>query len=143
MTDTPPDDVRPVTAQRILATLRALGYGATEVTDGVFGGRWEGSSFTVTLTGDNADVLQVRGTWREKLEADLAAGIHQVLNDWNRDRIWPKVFTRPSGDGLRVHADVSVPVGDGVSDAQLAEIVACGFQTGSQFFAALAELLDP
>ncbi len=134
------DDTRPVTAARVVAALSAQGYRVTEVAERVLAGTWEGNAFTIALVGDDADVLQVRGTWRHAVDAD-AGGLAQMLNDWNRDRIWPKVYSRTSDDGVRVVAETTFLLSEGASDAQLGEFLACGLGTGVQFFEAMSQTL--
>lgn len=134
-------EVRPVTPQRVRAALHGQGYRVTEVSDAVVAGNWDGNAFTIALVGPNVDVLQVRGSWHDELGRDLEDGLGQMLNDWNRDRIWPKVYTREGTDGLRVHAEACFDLRDGVTDAQLDEVLACGLGTGVQFFEAVGEVL--
>lgn len=135
------DAVAPVTVGRLEQALRDQSYQYRLGADGSLGGNWDGNLFSIALAGPNSDVLQVRGTWHRTIDAELAPGIAQVVNDWNRDRIWPKVYTRPIATGLRAHTEVSVDVSAGASQAQVAEILACGLGAGVQFFAALGDLL--
>ncbi len=136
-----PESVRPVTRGRVEETLAREGYRFSVDQDGAIGGTWEGDRFTITLVGEAHTVLQVRGTWSRTLDAELAPGIAQVVNDWNRDRIWPKVYTRGHGQLLRVQTELSVDLTDGATDAQVAEVLACGLGTGVQFFRTLADLV--
>jgi hypothetical protein len=64
----------------------------------------------------------------------------QAVNDWNRERVWPKVYTRAEADGLALYAEVSVDFEHGATDAQLAATVSCGLVTASQFFATVGAL---
>lgn len=133
---------RPVTRARIEAHLLTRGFRTEVGTEGSLLRTSDGLHFTISLVGEPSTVVRVRGTWPRTLDAELTPGIAQVVNDWNRDRIWPKVFTREHGGGLRLVTDVTVDLADGATDAQLAEVIACGLGTGSQFFAALGDLID-
>ncbi len=133
--------VRPVTRERLEQCLRSQGYRYRVGSDGSLGGNWDGDSFSIDLIGPTEDVLQVRGTWHRTIEPELAPGIAHVLNDWNRDRIWPKVYTRPTSGGLLALTEVSVDVAAGATDPQITEVIACGLGTGVQFFASLTDLL--
>lgn len=136
------DDVRPVTSARVLAALHSQGYRVSEIAAGVLAGNWDGNAFTLALVGDGGHVLRVRGTWHGEVDAVLESGLGQMLNDWNRDRIWPKVYTRRSGEGLRVHTQTCFDLADGANDAQLVEMIACGLGTGLQFFEAMGTTLS-
>lgn len=56
----------------------------------------------------------------------------QAVNDWNRERIWPKVYVREEGQGLAMYAEVSVDLEQGATDDQLGQIVSCGLGTAVQ-----------
>lgn len=133
--------VRPVSRRRVQDALRQQGYRFAVRGDGTIGGAWEGDEFTIALVGDTHTVLQVQGSWRRTLDPELAPGIAQVVNDWNRDRVWPKVYTRAYGVGLRVQTEVCVDMTDGATDAQVVEAISCGLGTGAQFFRSLADLV--
>lgn len=133
------DWTRPVDRSRLLEAMRSQGYRVTELADGALAGAWEGNTFTIALVGSESDILQVRGSWHRAIRPDHAADLHQMVNDWNRDRIWPKVYTRAMEDAVRVHAETCFDVGDGATDAQLAEVLVCGLATGVQFFDALRD----
>ena len=137
----PREGVRPITRQRVEACLREQGYRYRVAADSSLIGNWDGDSFVISLIGEREDILQVRGTWHGTIEADLAPGIAHVVNDWNRDRIWPKVYTRPVSGGLQAVTEVSMDLAPGATDLQITEAIACGLGTGVQFFAALTDLL--
>jgi hypothetical protein len=133
----------PVTRERVADLLRAQGYAVSEVAPGVLGGSWDGNTFTIALIGEDSDVLQVRGTWHRDLEPDTLTGVALIINDWNRDRIWPKVYSQEVGDVTRAHTELCLDLSDGVTDAQLNEALACGLGTGVQFFESLGAQLYP
>lgn len=142
----PEDDphlVEPITSARVERALRRHGYRYATDPAGMLRGNWDGNPFTIDLVGSPATVLQVRGTWSRALDPDLAPGLAQVVNDWNRDRIWPKVYTRTVNGRIRVHSEVSVDMGPGASDAQIDECLACGLGTGVQLFTQLTGLIEP
>jgi hypothetical protein len=138
---TPDQVVLPVTRDRVERSLREQGYRFQVGTDGSIGGNWDGNVFSIALIGPASTIVQVRGTWSGTIDPELAPGIAQVVNDWNRDRIWPKVYSRRNGTGLHAHTEVSVDLGPGATDAQIAEVVACGLGTGVQFFTLIGDLL--
>lgn len=136
----PREHLHPITRARLESTLTTLGYRTEVGHEGSLVRTSDGWQFTVAVLGDAATV-RVRGTSPRTIDTALAPGIAQVVNDWNRDRIWPKVFTRPHGTGLRLHTDVTAHLEGGASDAQLSEVIACGLGTGATFFAAIGDLL--
>lgn len=138
-----PHGVEPITPERVERALRRHGYRYATDPAGMLRGNWDGNGFTIDLVGSPATVLQVRGTWSRALDPDLAPGLAQVVNDWNRDRIWPKVYTRTVNGRIRVHSEVSVDMGPGASDAQIDECLACGLGTGVQLFTQLTGLIEP
>ena len=138
-----PETTGPVTPGRVEAALSRQGYAVKRVSPTSVTGGWDGNTFTVSLVGDESTYLQIRGTWHGTVEHRFAAELAQTVNDWNRDRIWPKVFTERGDDGLSAHAEVSLDLSAGVTDTQLAEAIACGLGTGVQFFDALADHVGP
>jgi hypothetical protein len=64
-----------------------------------------------------------------------------ALNDWNRDRIWPKAYVREEEGQLALYSEVSSDLEVGATDQQLAQLIACGLGTGVQMFSALDAVL--
>lgn len=139
--DAPPQRATPVTTARVEAHLRGLGYAVRRDEDGDLTGTWDGDRFWFMLLGREDEILQVRGRWRRTLDPGRRRAALLAVNDWNRERIWPKVYLRDEEDGTAVYTEVSTDLEHGATDAQLAQLVACGLGTGVQFFAALAGLV--
>ncbi|UNX55948.1 YbjN domain-containing protein [Georgenia sp. TF02-10] len=134
---TPVERATPLTADRVAAVVRARGYHVRSEADGSVTGLWEGFRFQVRLTGPATEFLSVRGSWGRTLPAAMAGALAQAVNDWNRDKVWPTVFTVPSGDGIGVRTEVLTDVGAGATDRQLLELIEGGLAAGVQFFQAL------
>jgi hypothetical protein len=64
-----------------------------------------------------------------------------AVNDWNRERIWPKVYVREEDGLLALYSEVSADLEQGVTDIQLAQLLACGLGTGVQMFTAIEAVL--
>ena len=135
--------VTPVTPERVHEALRRQGYAVKRFSPTVLSGAWDGNEFTVSLVGDESTVLQIRGTWHQKVAHRFSSELAQTVNDWNRDRIWPKAFTEPGAEGIDTHAEVCLDLSAGATDGQLAEALACGLGTGVQFFDALGNQVGP
>lgn len=123
----------PLTANRIAAELSRRDYLFETDDDGDITGIWDGNRFWFILMGQQNEVLQIRGRWGTELPPTARSAALRAINDWNRDRIWPKVYLRDEGD-LAIYTEVSVDFDPGATDAQLADTIACGLVTAAQFF---------
>lgn len=131
----------PLTIDRVEAYLRSRGYNVVRDGDGDLTGTWDGDRFWFLLLGEREEILQVRGRWHRALPAARRTAALLAVNDWNRERIWPKVYLREEEGGTAVYTEVSTDLEHGVTDEQLAQLVACGLGTGVQLFAALGGLV--
>jgi len=138
-----PELPAPVTTARIGRDLSRRGYRFRTDDDGDITGTWDGNRFWFLLLGDDEEILQVRGRWAGSVPESARSAVLQACNDWNRERIWPKVYAREEGDALALYAEVSVDLEHGATDGQLAEAVSCGLVTASQFFGSVGPLTDP
>ncbi|MFP3380700.1 YbjN domain-containing protein, partial [Bacillus sp. SIMBA_069] len=58
-----------------------------------------------------------------------------LINEWHRDRPWPKAFATVDDVGdLRIQASHSYDLEHGVTDEQLAQFLDCSLSTILQFF---------
>lgn len=135
----PVDDQEPlpVTRDRVGDYLLTKGYRFVVDDDGDLTGTWDGSRFWFLLLGDNAEIVQVRGRWHRQLPLEQRAAVGLALNDWNRERIWPKAYVREEEGMLALYSEVSADFEPGATDSQLEQVLACGLGTGVQLFAAL------
>ncbi|WP_250444526.1 YbjN domain-containing protein [Actinotalea sp. C106] len=131
----------PVESSRVEAYLVGRGYHVARDEDEDLTGTWDGDRFWFLLLGEQQEILQVRGRWHRTLPAHRRAAALLAVNDWNRERIWPKVYLRDEDEGAALYTEVSVDLEHGVTDDQLGQLVACGLGTGVQFFAALSGLV--
>ncbi|GEL94280.1 hypothetical protein CCO02nite_09380 [Cellulomonas composti] len=83
----------------------------------------------------------MRGRWHRQLPLDQRAAVGLALNDWNRERIWPKAYVREEEGLLALYSEVSADFEPGATEDQLAQVLACGLGTGVQLFAALESTL--
>lgn len=131
----------PLDSDRVEAYLRSRGYRVQRDPDGDLTGTWDGDRFWFLLLGEQHEVLQVRGRWHRTLPQDRWGAALLTVNDWNRERLWPKAYLRAEDGQTALYGEVSVDLEHGVTDDQLAQLVACGLGTGVQLFAALADLV--
>ena len=134
---------RPLSTQRVGDDLSRRGYRFRIDDDGDVTGTWDGNRFWFLLLGEHDEILQVRGRWAGTLPAGARLAVLQAANDWNRERISPKVYTREESAGLALYAEVSVVFEHGATEDQLAQTVSCGLVTASQFFSTVASLAPP
>ncbi len=128
---------RPLTRDRVADYLLERGYRFVVDDDGDLTGTWDGSRFWFLLLGDQHEILQVRGRWHRTVPLEQYRAMSLAVNDWNRERIWPKAYVREEDGVLAVYSEVSADLEPGVTDVQLAQLLACGLGTGVQLFAAL------
>ena len=129
----------PVTRERIEAVLASRDWRYFVDSDGDVGGNWDGKLFYFFLVGEKKEILQVRGRWNRTLPAAAEAQVALVTNEFNRDKIWPKVYGRVEDDRVAVYTEVATDLEFGVADDQLGQLVECGLFTGLQFFDVLDE----
>ncbi len=138
-----PERATPVTRDRISTHLLSRGYRFVLDDDGDLTGTWDGSRFWFLLLGERSEILQIRGRWHRTLPTGRRTAVLLAANDWNRERIWPKVYVREEAGELALYSEVSVDLEHGVTTSQLAQLVACGLGTGVQMFTVLDTLLPP
>ena len=137
----PADLPTPLSTGRIADYLTSRAYHFRVDDDGDITGTWDGHRFWFLLLGEDHEILQVRGRWSETIHATSRLDALQVVNDWNRERIWPKVYLRGESPGLALYAEISVDFEHGATDAQLGQIISCGLGTAVQLFHAIGEQL--
>lgn len=136
--DEPP---RPLSRDRVGEYLLDRGYKFVVDDDGDLTGTWDGNRFWFLLLGEQQEIVQVRGRWHRVLPLEQRPALALAINDWNRERIWPKAYLREEEGSLALYSEVSADFEPGVTDNQLAQVLACGLGTGVQMFAALDAML--
>jgi hypothetical protein len=138
-------EVRPVTVERIERALTARGYAFVEDPEHpeVLRARFDDHRFQFSLSSESHDVLQVRGRWKCSVDASRKAEMLRLCNEWNMNRIWPKVYARREADGaLGLYGEVAADFRSGASDAQIDRAIDCGLHTVIAFFQELRSRLD-
>lgn len=131
----------PLARGRVAAFLTGRGYRFQLDDDGDLTGTWDGNRFWFLLLGDHHEIVQIRGRWHRTLPLRQRSAVLLAANDWNRERIWPKVYVREEEGELSLYSEVSVDLENGATETQLAQLLACGLGTGVQMFTALDALL--
>lgn len=133
----------PVTRDRVASYLGSRGYTSRLDEDGDITGTWDGNRFWFMLLGADKDIIQVRGRWHRPLAESHRVATLQIVNDWNRDRIWPKAYVRRENGALSLYTEHSVDFGAGATQDQVDQTVAGGLSTSLQLFASVAASLRP
>ena len=108
--------------------------------DGDLCGLWGDNLFYFFATGEQREILYIRGRWHHSLRIDQRTEAREVIDDWHRDRLWPKGYTRVGDDGeVRVYAEHTVDFEHGVTDDQLSQTLRCAITTSLQLFDQLQE----
>ncbi|MCI9887301.1 YbjN domain-containing protein [Micrococcales bacterium 31B] len=127
-----------LTQKRITHSLDSKGYRYQIDDDGDIGGNWDGRTVFFFQYGEQHEILQVRSCWNHTISLGYSELIQLFCNDWNRERIWPKVYAREEDDStLGVYAELSTDLEFGVSNEQLDNFIACALGSASQFYTAL------
>lgn len=126
-----------LTAERLTERLAALGYHVAADDDGDLVGLWGEDRFWFMRMGSNHEILQVRGRWHRAVPPAQRGEVLLALNDWNRERIWPKAYLRAEEGRVAVYAEVSVDLAEGVTDDQIDALIRRGLAAGGNLFESL------
>ncbi|MEV7973071.1 YbjN domain-containing protein [Cellulomonas sp. NPDC089187] len=136
---TPAAALAPLTKDRIKAVLdrREMNYGVDD--DGDIFGVWDGHLFYFFQLGKSGEYFQSRGRWNRKVGVDQLGALTQIVNQWNAEKLWPKVYVRAEGEVLGVYGEHTVDYEHGITDEQIDQHLACGIMTTLQVFDQLDE----
>ena len=136
----PTPELAPLTKERIKATLEASSWSYHVDSDGDIGSGWDHGVIWFFTYGNQAEILQVRGIWDGKLSPDDLPQALDVVNEWNCDRLFPKVYARINDERqLRVISEHSLDYEHGLTDEQLNLHVNTGIATSCQLWERLNE----
>lgn len=136
------DSVRPISKERIEKIFDGQGWYYGRDDDDDVCGRWDGAPFFFLFMGQDHEILQVTARVAEEVPAEREDELASVIEDWHRDRIWPKAFYAPSEAGpLRIMTEVNVDYEHGATDAQLLQHVNCAIATSLSLFDHIRETL--
>jgi len=130
----------PMAKARITERLEAQGLRYLVDDDGDAAGYWDGHLFYFFVYGDADQAFQVRGRWNRKLGTEHLDALVRLANEWNSERLWPKVFVREEDGLLGIYGELTVDYADGVADEQIDRQMNCGVATTIGVFEHLDEL---
>lgn len=115
----------PVDVERVMEAVRRLGLRYFVDDEGDVGIPWR--SVTVHAVFQDTRALQVRGAWQRVADTEHLAALRALVEDWNATRIGPKAYlTLSDGGVVRLHGEVTYPLGAGMTDAQLDDFILSG-----------------
>lgn len=138
-------EVRPVTVERIEKVLAARGYAFVEDPEHpeVLRARFDDHRFQFSLSSESHAVLQVRGRWKRSVDTARKSEMLRLCNEWNMNRVWPKVYARREADGVvGLYGELAADFRSGATDAQIDRAIDCGLHTVISFFHELESRVD-
>lgn len=133
-----------VTLDRLRAVLDRHGYAFVEDEEhpDVLRARFDSYPFLFILTGEEGSILQVRARWTHSVDVARKVEMSKLCNEWNMNRIWPKVYVRREGEAvLGMYGEYAADFALGASDAALDRTIQCGLATIISFFHEIEERL--
>lgn len=110
--------------------------------EGDLGGMWDNNVFYFMLRGEMGEILFVQGRHNQTIPISRLEEVREIINAWNRDKIWPKAYYRVNDEGsITVFGDHASDWEDGVTDEQLNLTITCALSTTHRLFATIAEEL--
>lgn len=76
---------------------------------------WEGFRVYYMFRGDQQELFAVRAFYDHVHTAEEKPALLAALDEWNRETLWPKVYTHAHEDGFRVVSEQQMLVGMGVN----------------------------
>lgn len=129
---------------RVAESLTRLGYAFVEDDERaeILRARFDDYRFQFMITGDEHGVLQTRGRWSHSVDVSRKVEMIKLCNEWNMNRIWPKVYVRRESEGLLgVYGELAADFRAGALDSQIDNAIKCGLSTVIAFFHSLEERL--
>lgn len=108
-----------VTLERVRAALHERGEFLADLPESVLG-EHDLHTYTVALTGH---YLNVTTRWSRTIPAPARRAASQLVNDWNRDRIMPTLYSHAGEDGIGLSVRSSLSTVVGATDRQLSDFI--------------------
>lgn len=135
----PTDEVpTPISRDRLEEIFKQRGFHYFIDSDGDLGGDWDDHRFYFLFFGPQREILQVRAFYSRPLHIEARPTVLSVLDNFHRDKLFPKLYTRIEEDKLKVYAEHSCDYEHGATNAQIDLHLTCGISTSLEAF----KLLD-
>jgi Putative bacterial sensory transduction regulator len=138
VTATPPEVdplVAPVSLDRVGRALDTIDIRYLTDGSGSLLALWERHAVLFTLEGPTDEILVIRVRPHSTVPPDWADRAFRVVNEWNHTRRFCKAYVGdPTDRGqLPIYGEMQVPLGAGVHDALLTEMVDCAAAVATGF----------
>lgn len=134
----------PLSLERVEESLTRHGYAFVEddAHPDIVRARFDDYRFQFMISGDEHGVLQTRGRWSHSVDVSRKVEMVKLCNEWNMNRIWPKVYVRRESEGLLgVYGETTADFRAGALDKQIDTAIECGLSSVIAFFHSLEERL--
>ncbi|MCL3776691.1 MULTISPECIES: YbjN domain-containing protein [unclassified Actinomyces] len=112
----------PVDVARVRDCVRGQGLRFFIDDEGDVGIPWRYVTVHVIIQ-DNR-TIQLRGVWHRIADTEHLVELRRLVEEWNATRIGPKAYlTVADGGVVRLHGEVTYPLGAGMTDPQLEQLV--------------------
>jgi predicted glycosyltransferase involved in capsule biosynthesis len=111
--------------------------------EGDLGAYWEGYRVYFMLLGEEKEIYWVRAYYHRRFPPDRKDELVDAVNDWNRTRYWPKLFTRSHDDHLTVAAEALLDCEVGIDRALFFHTNRCWLGTMRSLRDWLGERMGP
>lgn len=110
--------------------------------EGDLGGMWDNNVFYFMLRGQMNEILFIQGRYSQTIPNTRLEEVREILNTWNREKIWPKAYYRVNDEGtISVFGEHASDWEDGVTDEQLQLTITCALSTTHSLFNNVVEEL--
>lgn len=139
----PRNVVAPLTRERVRRVCDDQQWKYEVDEDGDVAGSWNGEPFYFIIAGDHDEILQVSSRLTRPIEEFEVDTARQFVDDWHRDKIWPKLALGQDSEGtIRLHATFAVDYEYGVADSQILQQLLCAIGTVGNAYDALKDTLE-
>jgi hypothetical protein len=127
--------VRPINLDRLSQALDEVDIRYLTDVSGSLLALWERHAVLFTLEGPTDEILVMRVRPHATVPPDWADRAYRVVNEWNHTRRFCKAYVGDPTDRnqLPIYAEMQVPLGAGVHDALLNEMVDCAAAVATGF----------
>lgn len=124
-----------VTTARLTGSLDRLDIRYLTAGDGGVLAMWERHALLIALEGPQDEILVMRARPHATVPPDWTDRAYRVLNEWNHTRRFHKAYLGDptERDQLPIYAEMQVPLGSGVHDALLDELIDCASAVAVSF----------
>ncbi|GAB2583520.1 YbjN domain-containing protein [Streptomyces capparidis] len=110
--------------------------------DGDLAAPWEGFRVYFMFRGDNQELYAVRTFYDRPYSIEQKQELLEIIDEWNRDTLWPKVYTHTHDDGVvRLIGESQMILAAGVNLEHFVSSTASWVQAAIGFDQWLAERL--